>query len=171
MKTIRQIILPLILALSLPAFGATDMYLKIEGPNDYHKIIPLLCKDGACKRSMTKIQNFRAGTYTFTITDETGKALQLEDKPMRRSATVNLSVQTASDEYADAVISAAMGTPVSEAICEDSTCSPEVYVEKHLQAGNTFTETIEIIKDGVLLVDFGGIWSNGGFMFTDDWRP
>ncbi len=146
------------------------MFLKIEGANGYTKVIPLDCKDGSCKRAITKIENFKAGTYTFTITNEAGQAMRIEDKPIRRRATVKLSVQTTSAEYANAIIAHAMGTPTTfEAACTD--CSREIYIEKQVAAGSTFSETIEIGKDGILLLDFGGIWSDGGLMFADDWKP
>ena len=170
MKTLRKILIWSFTAFAvIPSFAALDMFLKIEGPNGYHKIIPLGCKDGTCKKGITKIENFKAGTYTFTITNEQGDALKLEDKPMRRKSIVKLATQITSPAYANAVIAREMGTPKGDTSCSD--CAPKALVEKIVPAGNTFSETVVIHSDGTLLVDFSGIWEDGGIMFTDDWEP
>jgi hypothetical protein len=169
MKPLRNILLwALIVFAVIPSYAALDMFLKIEG-NGFHTIIPLGCKDGTCKKGITKLEHFKAGTYTFTICNEKGDALKIEDKPMRKTASVRLTTQTTSRAYADAIIAKEMGTPMGDTTCMN--CSPKVVIEKLVPAGSTFSETIQIAGDGVLLVDFSGVWSDGGIMFTDDWEP
>lgn len=170
MKALRNILIwSFVVVAVMPSFAALDMFLKIEGANGYHKIIPLGCKDGTCKKGITKLENFQAGTYTFTITNEQGDALKIEDKPHRRSASVRLGTQITSRAYADAIIAKEMGTPIGDTTCTN--CSPKHAIEKTVPAGSTFSETIQVPSDGVLLVDFSGVWSDGGIMFTDDWEP
>lgn len=170
MKSLRNIWLAaLIVCIAQISYAALDMYLKIEGANGYHKIIPLGCKDGTCKKGITKIDNFLAGTYTFTICNEKGDALKVEDKPMRRSAEVKLSTQITSSAYAEAMIAKEMGTPMRDTTCTG--CSPKLNLRKMISAGSTFSETVQIIGDGTLLIDFSGVWEDGGIMFTDDWEP
>ena len=147
----------------LPGFAADDLFLRIQDSNGYTRVIPL-----DAKRAITKIENFKAGIYTFTLTNRIGQALKIGDKPMRRWATVKLSAQTTSESYANAVIANAMGTPTEVAACTE--CSREIYIEKQVAAGSTFSETIEIGKDGILLIDFGGNWSDGRRLFANDWE-
>jgi len=170
MKSLRKILFwSLVLFVVTPGYAALDMFLKIEGANGYHKIIPLGCKDGTCKKGITKVENFRAGTYTFTITNEQGDALKVESKPLRRTGIVKLSTQVTSLEYANAIIAKEMGTPMGDTTCTN--CSPKIQLEKVIPAGSTFSETVEIVANGTLLVDFSGLWEDGGIMFTDDWEP
>lgn len=170
MKLLRNILIWSFVTFAvIPSFASTGMFLKIEGTGGYTKVIPLDCYDGSCKRALTKIENFKAGTYTFTVTNEHGQALKVEDKPMRRFASVKLSAQVTSEEYANAVIAAAAGTPTAQLVCTG--CSREIYIEKQVPAGRTFSETIEIAADGILLVDFGGFWEDGEHIFADDWGP
>jgi len=169
MKPLRNILLAALLVFAIaPSYAAMDMFLKIEG-NGYHKIIPLGCKDGTCKKGITTLENFKAGTYTFTITDEKGDALKVESKPMRKRTTVKLATQVTSVEYANAVVAREMGTPKGDTFCTE--CSPKHLLEKVVPAGSIFSETVEIVADGTLVVDFSGIWEDGGIMFTDDWEP
>ena len=170
MRSLRKFLFWSFVLLAItPSYAAMDMFLKIDGANGYHKIIPLGCKDGTCKKGITKVENFKAGTYTFTVTNEKGDALKIESKPLRRTGIVKLSTQVTSVEYANAIIAREMGTPKGDTFC--SSCSPKNLLEKTLPAGSIFSETVEIVADGTLLVDFSGIWEDGGIMFTDDWEP
>lgn len=168
MKTLKILVIALVAFAATPNYAALDIFLKIEG-NGFNKIVPLGCKDGTCKKGVSKIEGFKAGTYTFSIVNEYGEPMRLETKPMRRSGMVILTTQITTPQYADAVIAKEMGTPATrDTLCKD--CFIQKRIEKELPAGAAFSEVIEIKNDGVLLVDFSGVWADGGIMFTDDWE-
>lgn len=171
MKILFAFFISLLVSLvPLISFASLDMFVKIEGAG-YSKIVQLGCKDGTCKKGMSMVDKFNPGSYTFTICNEKGEPLRLAKKPQRRMGTVTLAVQVTTEKYSIGKIHETEGIPLDDT----SWRSMKGYFQpmrftKTTYTNDGFSVSGEITGSGTLLIDFSGIWADGGIMFTDDWE-
>jgi hypothetical protein len=85
--------------------------------------------------------------------------------------TVTLAVQVTTETYSTGKIRETQGIPLDDT----SWRSMKGYYQpvrftKTISTNEGFSAQGEISGSGTLLVDFGGLWADGGIMFTDDWE-